>query len=155
MFHDSLAGGTGGRSGDPSLQATVPFLLQLAVMSPALLGTVSGELVDCLKPPAVLSQLQQHLQGFPREELDNMLNLAVHLVSQASGAGAYRLLQFLVDTAMPASVITTQGLAVPDTVREACDRLIQLLLLHLQKLVPLQPHGLQSMEFSGPEYWSG
>ncbi|XP_060462919.2 integrator complex subunit 5 [Panthera onca] len=135
MFHDSLAGGTGGRSGDPSLQATVPFLLQLAVMSPALLGTVSGELVDCLKPPAVLSQLQQHLQGFPREELDNMLNLAVHLVSQASGAGAYRLLQFLVDTAMPASVITTQGLAVPDTVREACDRLIQLLLLHLQKLV--------------------
>ncbi|KAM7087229.1 integrator complex subunit 5 [Molossus nigricans] len=135
MFHDSLAGCTGGRSGDPSLQATVPFLLQLAVMSPALLGTVSGELVDCLKPPAVLSQLQQHLQGFPREELDNMLNLAVHLVSQASGAGAYRLLQFLVDTAMPASVITTQGLAVPDTVREACDRLIQLLLLHLQKLV--------------------
>ncbi|KAK1335453.1 hypothetical protein QTO34_003239 [Cnephaeus nilssonii] len=119
MFHDSLAGGIGGRSGDPSLQATVPFLLQLAVMSPALLGTVSGELVDCLKPPAVLSQLQQHLQGFPREELDNMLNLAVHLVSQASGAGAYRLLQFLVDTAMPASVITTQGLAVPDTVREA------------------------------------
>lgn len=47
-----------------------------------------------------------------------MLNLAVHLVSQASEAGAYRLLQFLVDTAMPAaSVITTQGLAVPDTVR--------------------------------------
>ncbi|XP_036618429.1 integrator complex subunit 5 [Trichosurus vulpecula] len=135
MFHESLAAGSGGRGGDPSLQATVPFLLQLAVMSPALLGTVSGELVDCLKPPSVLSQLQQHLQVFGREELDNMLSLAVHLVSQASGAGAYRLLQFLVDTAMPASVITPPGLAVPDAVREACDRLIQLLLLHLQKLV--------------------
>ncbi|XP_051821476.1 integrator complex subunit 5 isoform X1 [Antechinus flavipes] len=135
MFHESLAAGSGVRGSDPSLQATVPFLLQLAVMSPALLGTVSGELVDCLKPPSVLSQLQQHLQVFSREELDNMLSLAVHLVSQASGAGAYRLLQFLVDTAMPASVITPPGLAVPDAVREACDRLIQLLLLHLQKLV--------------------
>uniref|UniRef100_A0A6I8NM36 Integrator complex subunit 5 n=1 Tax=Ornithorhynchus anatinus TaxID=9258 RepID=A0A6I8NM36_ORNAN len=135
MFHESLAAGPGGRGGDPASQATVPFLLQLAVMSPALLGTVSGELVDCLRPPAVLGQLQQHLQAFPREELDNMLSLAVHLVSQASGGGAYRLLQFLVDTAMPASVITPPGSAVPDAVREACDRLVQLLLLHLQKLV--------------------
>ncbi|XP_038620665.1 integrator complex subunit 5 [Tachyglossus aculeatus] len=135
MFRESLAGGPGGRGGDPASQATVPFLLQLAVMSPALLGTVSGELVDCLRPPAVLGQLQRHLQAFPREELDNMLSLAVHLVSQASGGGAYRLLQFLVDTAMPASVITPPGSAVPDAAREACDRLVQLLLLHLQKLV--------------------
>ncbi|NXE57655.1 INT5 protein, partial [Dromaius novaehollandiae] len=36
---------------------------------------------------------------------------------------------------MPASVITTPGLAVHDSVREACDRIIQLLLLNLQKLV--------------------
>ncbi|NWJ11863.1 INT5 protein, partial [Crypturellus undulatus] len=36
---------------------------------------------------------------------------------------------------MPASVITPPGLAVHDGVRDACDRVIQLLLLHLQKLV--------------------
>ncbi|NXA44110.1 INT5 protein, partial [Eudromia elegans] len=36
---------------------------------------------------------------------------------------------------MPASVITPPGLAVHDGVRDACDRVVQLLLLHLQKLV--------------------
>ncbi|NXI75099.1 INT5 protein, partial [Anseranas semipalmata] len=36
---------------------------------------------------------------------------------------------------MPASVITPPGSAVHDGVREACDRLVALLLLHLQKLV--------------------
>lgn len=128
LFHESLGPGR-----DPTQAAAVPFLLQLAAMSPLLLATVSGELVEALKP-SVLNQLQQHLAGRPREELENMLNMAVHLVCQTS-AGAYRLLQFLLDTAMPASVITPPGLAVHDGVREACDRLVQLLLLHLQKLV--------------------
>ncbi|NXT58729.1 INT5 protein, partial [Pluvianellus socialis] len=36
---------------------------------------------------------------------------------------------------MPASVITPPGFTLHDGVREACDRVIQLLLLHLQKLV--------------------
>ncbi|NWQ87307.1 INT5 protein, partial [Burhinus bistriatus] len=36
---------------------------------------------------------------------------------------------------MPASVITPPGLTLHDGVREACDRIIQLLLLNLQKLV--------------------
>ncbi|XP_014379944.1 integrator complex subunit 5, partial [Alligator sinensis] len=122
LFHESLGPGR-----DPTQAAAVPFLLQLAAMSPLLLATVSGELVEALKP-SVLNQLQQHLAGRPREELENMLNMAVHLVCQTS-AGAYRLLQFLLDTAMPASVITPPGLAVHDGVREACDRLVQPLAL--------------------------
>ncbi|XP_034631555.1 integrator complex subunit 5 [Trachemys scripta elegans] len=128
MFHESL-----GPVRDQQQKATVPFLLQLAVMSPMLLGTISSELVDSLKP-SVLSQLHQHFAALPREDLENMVSIVVHLICQTS-AGAYRILQFLVNTAMPASVITTPGLAVHDSVREACDRIIQLLLLNLQKLV--------------------
>lgn len=128
MFHESL-----GPARDQHQKAAVPFLLQLAVMSPALLGTISSELVDSLKPN-VLNQLHQHFASLPREDLENMVSIVVHLICQTS-AGAYRILQFLVNTAMPASVITPPGLTLHDGVREACDRVIQLLLLNLQKLV--------------------
>ncbi|KAM8985957.1 integrator complex subunit 5 [Ara ararauna] len=128
MFHESL-----GPARDQHQKATVPFLLQLAVMSPALLGTVAAELVDSLQPP-VLNQLHQHFASLPREELDNTVSIVVHLICQSS-AGAHRILQFLVNTAMPASVITAPGPPLHDGVREACDRVIQLLLLNLQKLV--------------------
>ncbi|KAM9301745.1 integrator complex subunit 5 [Gastrophryne carolinensis] len=127
MFHESL------RPGSKQQRATLPYLLQLAALSPSLLGTVCQDLVDSLKP-STLAQLQQHCSTLPREELDNMLNLSVHLACQTS-AGAPRLLRFLLDTAMPASVITTPGLAVHDSVREACDRIVRLLLLSLQKQV--------------------
>ncbi|NXP20481.1 INT5 protein, partial [Scytalopus superciliaris] len=93
MFHESLG------SGREHHKATVPFLLQLALMSPALLGTVSAELVDSLQPP-VLNQLHQHFSALPREELERLVGVVVHLISQTS-AGAFRLLQFLVGTAMP------------------------------------------------------
>ncbi|XP_027562712.1 integrator complex subunit 5-like, partial [Neopelma chrysocephalum] len=129
MFHESLG------SGREQHKATVPFLLQLALMSPALLGTVSAELVDSLKPP-VLNQLHQHFSALPRDELEHVVGVVVHLISQTS-AGAFRILQFLVGTAMPASVITSSqpGPPLHDGVREGCDRLVQLLLLNLQKLV--------------------
>ncbi|XP_040184873.1 integrator complex subunit 5 isoform X2 [Rana temporaria] len=127
MFHESL------RPGSKQQRATLPYLLQLAALSSSLLGTVCQDLVDSLKP-STLAQLQQHCSTLPREELDNMLNLSVHLACQTS-AGAPRLLRFLLDTAMPASVITTPGLAVHDSVREACDRIVRLLLLSLQKQV--------------------
>ncbi|XP_041037921.1 integrator complex subunit 5 [Carcharodon carcharias] len=132
MFHESL-----GSPRDPQQHATVPFLLQLAAMSPMLLSTVSGELIDSLKPP-VLDQLHQHFAGLSRDDTENLVGLVVHLICQ-TGPGAYRILQFLVNTAMPASVITTPGLAVRDSVREACHRIIQLLLLNLQKLVYNRP----------------
>ncbi|KAM4618001.1 integrator complex subunit 5 [Discoglossus pictus] len=133
MFHESL------RPGSKQQRATLPYLLQLAALSPSLLGTVCQDLVDSLKP-ATLAQLQQHCATLPREELDNMLNLSVHLACQTS-VGAPRLLRFLLDTAMPASVITTPGLAVHDSVREACDRIVRLLLLSLQKQVYGRPGG--------------
>ncbi|XP_071385286.1 integrator complex subunit 5 [Centroberyx affinis] len=115
-------------------RAAIPFLLQLAALSPNLLGAVSAELVELLRPP-VLLQLQALLQGLPREELDNMLGLAVHLISQSPAGGA-RVLRFLADTATPASVIISGPTPSPhEGVREACDRLLQMLLLHLHKLV--------------------
>ncbi|XP_063294099.1 neutral alpha-glucosidase AB isoform X4 [Pelobates fuscus] len=138
MFHESL------RPGSKQQRATLPYLLQLAALSPSLLGTVCQDLVDSLKP-ATLAQLQQHCSTLPREELDNMLNLSVHLACQTS-AGAPRLLRFLLDTAMPASVITTPGLAVHDSVRDACDRIVRLLLLSLQKQVYGRPGGRGSSD---------
>ncbi|NXH72824.1 INT5 protein, partial [Hydrobates tethys] len=41
---------------------------------------------------------------------------------------------------MPASVITPPGSTLHDGVREACDRVVHLLLLHLQKLVYDRPN---------------
>ncbi|XP_058717523.1 integrator complex subunit 5 [Poecile atricapillus] len=127
MFHESLG------SSREHHKATVPFLLQLALMSPALLATVSPELVDSLKPP-VLNQLHQHFSSVPREELEGVVGVVVHLLCHTS-AGALRTLRFLLATAAPASVITAPGPALHEGVREACERLLQLLLLHLQKLV--------------------
>ncbi|KAJ8246952.1 hypothetical protein GJAV_G00257120 [Gymnothorax javanicus] len=153
MFQDSLCpaqpvSGVGLRDSPLQLRrATVPFLLQLAALSPTLLGAVSAELVESLRPP-VLLQLQAQFQGLPREELDNMLGLAVHLISQ-SPAGGPRVLRFLVDTATPASVIMSGLTPAPhEGVREACDRLLQLLLLHLHKLVYNRPEGDESYALS-------
>lgn len=124
-------------------RAAVPFLLQLAAMSPNLFGAVSAELVDLLRPP-VLLQLQTLLQGLPREELDNMLGLAVHLISQSPSGGA-KVLRFLADTATPASVIISGPTPSPhEGVREGCDRLLQTLLLHLHKLVFNRKDGVEA-----------
>ncbi|XP_026878543.1 integrator complex subunit 5 [Electrophorus electricus] len=158
MFQDSLSpppqntpsSGTVGWESSPHLRrATVPFLLQLAALSPTLLGAVSAELVEFLRPP-VLLQLQAQFQGLPREELENMLGLAVHLISQSPAGGA-RVLRFLADTATPASVIISGPTPSPhDGVREACDRLLQMLLLHLHKLVYNRPEGDEPYQHSTP-----
>ncbi|NXV56725.1 INT5 protein, partial [Molothrus ater] len=133
MFHESLG------SPREHHKATVPFLLQLALMSPALLAAVSPELVDSLKPP-VLNQLHQHFSSVPRDELEGVVGVVVHLLCHTS-AGALRTLRFLLATAAPASVITAPGPALHEGVREACERLLQLLLLHLQKLVHARSSG--------------
>ncbi|XP_051505124.1 integrator complex subunit 5 [Myxocyprinus asiaticus] len=158
MFQDSLSpppqnvpphsSGAGGWESSPHLRrATVPFLLQLAALSPTLLGAVSAELVEFLRPP-VLVQLQAQFQALPREELENMLGLAVHLISQ-SPAGGSRVLKFLADTATPSSVIISGPTTSPhDSIREACDRLLQMLLLHLHKLVHNRPEGDEPYQHS-------
>ncbi|XP_034545674.1 integrator complex subunit 5 [Notolabrus celidotus] len=143
MFQESLSpssplsptsSSTSWESSPQLRRAAVPFLLQLAAMSPNLFGAVSAELVELLRPP-VLLQLQALLQSLPREELDNMLGLAVHLISQSPSGGS-RVLRFLADTATPASVIISGPTPSPhEGVREGCDRLLQMLLLHLHKLV--------------------
>ncbi|XP_077588764.1 integrator complex subunit 5 [Stigmatopora nigra] len=121
-------------------RSAVPFLLQLAAMSPNLFGAVSAELVELLRPP-VLLQLHGLLQGLPREELDNMQGLAVHLICQSPSGGA-QVLRFLADTATPASVIISGPTSSPhEGVREGCDSLLQMLLLHLHKLVHNRPDG--------------
>ncbi|XP_062856071.1 integrator complex subunit 5 [Trichomycterus rosablanca] len=150
MFQDSLSpppqsvplssSAAGWESSQHLRRATVPFLLQLAALSPVLLGAVAVELVEILRPPLLL-QLQSQFQGLPREEVENMLGLAVHLISQSPAGGA-RVLRFLADTATPASVIISGPTPSPhDGVREACDRLLQMLLLHLHKLVYNRPDG--------------
>nr|XP_046262670.1 integrator complex subunit 5 [Scatophagus argus] len=151
MFQESLgpssplsptSSSTSWESSPQLRRAAVPFLLQLAAMSPYLFGAVSAELVELLRPP-VLLQLQALLQGLPREELDNMLGLAVHLISQSPSGGA-RVLRFLADTATPASVIISGPTPAPhEGVREGCDRLLQMLLLHLHKLVFNRSDGVE------------
>uniref|UniRef100_A0A8C3CJ55 Integrator complex subunit 5 n=1 Tax=Cairina moschata TaxID=8855 RepID=A0A8C3CJ55_CAIMO len=118
LFHASLAPGGGARGG-------VGFLLQLALLSPPLLGAVWGELVAALTPP-VLAQLHQRFAPLPREELEGLGGVLVRLLGQTS-AGAPRTLRFLLDTAAPPPRL---GIRPP-----ACERLLALLLLHLQKLV--------------------
>ncbi|KAK2849030.1 hypothetical protein Q5P01_008864 [Channa striata] len=151
MFQESLtpsspisptSSSTSWESSPQLRRAAVPFLLQLAAMSPNLFGAVSAELVELLRPP-VLLQLQALLQGLPREELDNMLGLAVHLISQSPSGGA-QVLRFLADTATPASVIISGPTPSPhEGVREGCDRLLQMLLLHLHKLVFSRSDGVE------------
>nr|XP_020447164.1 integrator complex subunit 5 [Monopterus albus] len=163
MFQESLtpssplsptSSSTSWESSPQLRRAAVPFLLQLAAMSPNLFGAMSAELVELLRPP-VLLQLQTLLQGLPREELDNMLGLAVHLISQSPSGGA-RVLRFLADTATPASVIISGPTPSPhEGVREGCDRLLQMLLLHLHKLVFNRSDGIDGnphqSSFSQPQ----
>ncbi|XP_035169818.1 integrator complex subunit 5, partial [Oxyura jamaicensis] len=128
LFHAGLA--------PAQPRGAVVFLLQLALLSPPLLGVVSAELVDSLTPP-VLAQLHQRFSPLPRDDLEGLAGGLVRLLAQTAD-GAPRALRFLLDAAAPPAAPPApqnDPPPVPDGVRDACERLVLLLLLHLQKLV--------------------
>lgn len=137
LFQDSFQPGANMMS-----LPTVPFLLQLASMSPMLLQILTTDLIKILSP-SVLNKL--HDQFVPwksanKSEFDNFLQLVVHLIIK-SDVGAYQVIGFLLDSASPATPTQSDAMEVETChpeVQQVCKYLLNHLCSELQKFVYLK-----------------
>ncbi|CAI9716921.1 Hypothetical predicted protein [Octopus vulgaris] len=137
LFQDSFQPGA-----NMLTRPTLPFLLQLASMSPMLLHILTTDLVKTLSP-TVLNNL--HSQFIPwksanKSEFDNFLQLVIHLIMK-SDVGAYQVIEFLLNSASPLSP-KHQGAMEEETccneVQQVCKYFLNHLCSELQKVVFLK-----------------
>ncbi|XP_076454968.1 integrator complex subunit 5-like isoform X2 [Babylonia areolata] len=121
-------------SGDAMRVTTVPFLLQLASMSPMLLQVLTTDLISALTP-AVLNRLHHQFLSWAMAspgDYNSFLSLVVHLLTKCD-VGAFDILSFIVSAAAPADAEPAAGEQVMDEVQETCVELINMLLFELQR----------------------
>nr|XP_054770296.1 integrator complex subunit 5-like [Lytechinus pictus] len=114
---------------------TVPFLLQLATMSPMLLKIITTDFVQALTPE-VLNRISEQFRDSMvlKRDRDSLLTLIIHLICR-SGSGAFNLLLFLLDTGCDeqGSTKVKEGSKVNKMVQDTCALILDLLLLDLQR----------------------
>ncbi|XP_030853856.1 integrator complex subunit 5 [Strongylocentrotus purpuratus] len=114
---------------------TVPFLLQLATMSPMLLKIITTDFVQALTPE-VLNRISEQFRDSTvlKRDRDSLLTLVIHLICR-SGNGAFNLLLFLLDTGCDdqRSTKVKEGSKVNKMVQYTCALVLDLLLLDLQR----------------------
>ncbi|XP_072015718.1 integrator complex subunit 5-like [Amphiura filiformis] len=124
---------------------TVPFLLQLATMSPMLLRVITTDFVEALTPDVLNKLSVQFKQSSAvfMEEKDNLLSLVIHLICR-SGSGAFKLLSFLLETASGEGFHGDEN-KVNDLVQQTCALILDLLLLDLQRSVYTKAKNISQM----------
>lgn len=136
LFQESLAG-----KKDHDV-FTVPFLLQLATMSPMLLKIITTDFVQALTPE-VLNRISDQFRDSSvlRRDREGLLTLIIHLICR-SGSGAFNLLLFLLDTAcgeggqgqgQGSTKVEEGSTKVNKLVQDTCALILDLLLLDLQR----------------------
>ncbi|XP_038045725.1 integrator complex subunit 5-like [Patiria miniata] len=124
---------------------TVPFLLQLATMSPMLLRVITTDFVQALTPD-VLNRLSEQFfkSSLLLQDKDSLLTLVIHLICR-SGSGAFKLLCFLLDRACDRG----QQSKVNEHVQKTCALILDLLVLDLQRSVYSQTGNLSLAQQTG------
>ncbi|KAK7095573.1 integrator complex subunit 5-like [Littorina saxatilis] len=121
-------------SGDSVRVTTVPFLLQLASMSPMLLTVLTTHLIHALTP-SVLNRLHHQFSAWTMSspgEYNSFLSLVVHLLSKCD-VGAFDILSFVVSSAAPPDPGSGSEERVLEEVQDTCVELIHMLLFELQR----------------------
>ncbi|KAL8589647.1 hypothetical protein ACOMHN_016031 [Nucella lapillus] len=121
-------------SGDALRVTTLPFLLQLASMSPMLLQVLTTDLISALTP-GVLNRLHHQFLTWTMAgagDYNSFLNLVVHLLTKCD-VGAFDILSFIVSTAAPSDPESSSEEQVLPAVQETCEELIHMLLFELQR----------------------
>ncbi|XP_060065728.1 integrator complex subunit 5-like isoform X2 [Ylistrum balloti] len=129
LFDDSLH-----TQSDTLKVTTVPFLLQLASMSPMLLQILTTDLIQALTP-SVLNKLSDQFANWKESsshEYESFLSLVIHLITMID-VGSYQVLQFFLNIAQPQE---KTGEEVPNKeVQETCAVLLNRLVTELQRAV--------------------
>ncbi|OWF44790.1 integrator complex subunit 5-like [Mizuhopecten yessoensis] len=129
LFEDSL-----NTNSDTLKVTTVPFLLQLASMSPMLLQILTTDLIQALTP-SVLNKLSSQFanwKGSSSHEYESFLTLVIHLITMID-VGSYQVLQFFLNMAEPRE---KPGVEAPNTeVQQTCAVLLNRLVTELQRAV--------------------
>ncbi|XP_064616946.1 integrator complex subunit 5-like [Liolophura sinensis] len=145
LFQESLTA-----ENDPRKLSTVPFLLQLASMSPMLLQVLTTDFLKALTPEVVNKLREQFSQWHSLNlgDYDSLLSLCVHLVMK-SDVGAHQVLQFLLDVAFPspqsAGSMQTEG--YHPQVQTICLSVLEQLTSDLQKAVFNRRQSSQGIPF--------
>ncbi|KAL3871772.1 hypothetical protein ACJMK2_039750 [Sinanodonta woodiana] len=116
---------------------TIPFLLQLASMSPLLLQIMTTDTLKALNAP-VLNKLHYQFSQWKAScplEYESFLTLVVHLLMK-SDVGAFQALQFLMNNATASQSAETDPNLVPVVeVQRTCAILVDQLLRELELMV--------------------
>ncbi|XP_033108290.1 integrator complex subunit 5-like [Anneissia japonica] len=129
LFQESLTS-----ENEQQLQ-TVPFLLHLATMSIMLLKVITTDFVHSLTP-SVLNRLSEQFAKSPiiKRDQESLIHVVIHLICK-SGNGAFKLLQFLLETASGNFHDEAGEEKVNQVVQDNCSLVLDLLLLDLQRSV--------------------
>ncbi|XP_060557502.1 integrator complex subunit 5-like [Ruditapes philippinarum] len=129
LFQESLDTSRG-----TSKATTVPFLLQLASMSPLLLHILATDLVNMLNATVLNHlhvQMQPWVSNYP-QEFKSMMTLVVHLVMQTD-VGADKVLHFLVYNATVTKDDVPEGTILPlPEIQKMCSALLDQILNETQ-----------------------
>ncbi|XP_069120310.1 integrator complex subunit 5-like [Argopecten irradians] len=129
LFEDSIH-----TQSDTLKVTTVPFLLQLASMSPMLLQILTTDLIQGLTPNVLnkLSSQFANWKGSNLHEYESFLSLVIHLITMID-VGSYQVLQFFLNMADPQE---KPGTEMPNAeVRQTCAVLLNRLVTELQRAV--------------------
>ncbi|XP_033732814.1 integrator complex subunit 5-like [Pecten maximus] len=129
LFEDSIH-----TKSDTLKVTTVPFLLQLASMSPMLLQILTTDFIQSLTP-TVLNKLSSQFANWKASnahEYESFLSLVIHLITMID-VGSYQVLQFFLNMAEPQEKPRVE---MPNAeVRQTCVVLLNRLVTELQRAV--------------------
>ncbi|XP_013405421.1 integrator complex subunit 5-like [Lingula anatina] len=133
LFEESLR-----PDADAMQLSTVPFLLQLASMSNMLLQVLTTDIVHTLSTSAMnkLSKQFTEQKSPSMQDTAGLLSLVVHLITRSS-EGAYKLLQFLLDSAVWSPEQDSMNCEDPLSakVRHTCSVVMDQLVIDLQQII--------------------
>ncbi|KAK2189102.1 hypothetical protein NP493_115g08009 [Ridgeia piscesae] len=135
LFQESLQ-----PSGSEMQQCAVPFMLQLASMSPMLLTVIATNLVHTLTTPVMNRLAEQFKKIGQSDDYNSLISLVVHLLMRTED-GAYTVMEFLFETASPSNstessdAMETDEEALTVSVQLTCVSVIERLLIDLQRVV--------------------
>ncbi|XP_076236302.1 integrator complex subunit 5 omd isoform X2 [Calliopsis andreniformis] len=123
--------------------ATVPFLLNLASLSPTLLKAIISDVLQTLKPDIIprLALFASDWCKYFDNQPEALIDLTVHLVLGCE-QGASQIINILLDTSLNTSNVGYHSVNAAQSVKNVCSEILELVLEEIDLL--LRTYGPQS-----------
>ncbi|XP_035740370.1 integrator complex subunit 5-like [Vespa mandarinia] len=127
--------------------ATVPFLLNLASLSPTLLKAITSDISQILNPDVIprLALYASDWCKYFNNQPEALIDLAVHLALGCE-QGASQIINILLDTSLNTSNVGYHSVNATQSVKNVCREILELMLQEIN--LTLRTHSVQSANIS-------